>query len=1317
MSIGASLAAMGVAPAPASPAAAAESACDQFDTRIRVVILLDTSGSLRQTDPDNRRVAGALGAIDIIRRIAADNPETEFEVTVDTFDTIYHRGSGWVSVSSARSTERLDEAVAAAAVAEGSDTDYREVFTGVVERFRESSAADSVCGFLFWFTDGDHDTDNVSRTLSATERQEIDDLCRAGGPVDELRQLGVDVTAIELRVDRAPSPTLSRLVGQSEGCLGLRGESIGEVIDVGSARDLERKIQDAIPPVVDEDFPDVEPTCENRQAGQCEFPFTLLRNYEWIKVYIDLTEIDDPADLEIRLRPPDGGEGIPVNFTNDWAEIGETGMMGRVLSPSRSVIWVHLLSEIWRETSWDAQTWVVEFFGPEGEKAAAATTTEELLRSRARVDNLEFDGDSLTGVVNDLESVATDEILVVSTRIAEALHDGADADFGSSAQVEADGGFVLGGIVDDIIKATAGSTFLAENQSPDGKRAVPVEVSLGKRIEYGPYDFWPIADSGDVTEDVVFCFEPDRAVAQMGASLSFQVTVFPCARSRVLSEPQVLARDDEGSSFPVDVVVGWRCEAPSGAAGADGFACPELELKVNTKYSQTWDFCFEFTDSPDPALPADLGDAQCPDPTQELPSESTRPAPGIPTTGVAPGAAPTEPGGLPSEGAAPTEPGGLPMEGAAPTEPGGLPMEGAAPTEPGGLPSEGAAPGEPGQLPPEDDGNWIEASVRGVLPEIATVNISDSLFDPSGKVLVTAKGGSFDGELRLEDASASGLEGEEVTVRNPRWVCNVPAGEDDVACPELSIDIISVEDVKANLSLDVQAETTDKTLEAGEQDSYTISADVVEVVGVLPRNVSAELSDEPFDPSGALRFAADGGAFEGVLSVEEIAASGAGDAELDVQMPPWECRVPANEEGFECPDLPISVLSPGGAVAELSVRASLESAEESLSSPVQSSFDRQFVATEVLGYLPSQMDAAVGDPFDPQGSVVFKVDSGVVDGRFTVGEVVVSPADGDEFTVEIEEYECEVPANEDGFECPVLELEVLPESDTTADLTVKGEWLIVDDDLEAPDAEVMEGTMADIELAVWDTNVFLAAFLVLLAGLLVLVAGSRTAAAWRRRRWAPISYPRSYSAEVVRDSGGIVTTPDGRGLMIDPVECGFAPELAMGHSSALVEGVQLKIGWLPLLLGKDVQIVAISTNGECVANKGSLVQKDRRVGLVGSTLRDGWVIETLGGRNRLVFWDVPSSKEEAQARLDDILNEVSSKLAAQRSAPREAEAQQQSETFERGDSSPFEERGQQPGGGDAQFDRWRSPFDEQNRQPPPGGAGDLPWEGSSDPFV
>ena len=1140
VTLAATLTGLGAVISTPSPTAAAASGCDQFDTQIRVLILLDTSGSLRQTDPENRRIAGALSAIQIIRRIAEDNPETRFLVAVDTFAASYERESNWVELSSVRSAESLTTAVASSANADGRSTDYREVFEGAVERFNQSTGEGGVCDFMFWFTDGDHDTDNISGILSAQEQAEIDGLCGIGGPVDQLRQLGVDVTALELRVDRVPSQTLRRLVGESGECIGLRGESIGEVVDAGSARELERKIQDAIPPVVDEDFPEAEPTCENRQAGQCEFPFVLSENLEWIKVYVVLTEIENPSELDIRLRPPGGGESIQVSFGDNWAEIANTGMLGRLSSPSHPVIWAHKLSDTWRGTQWgEDQNWVVEFFGPEGEKAAAATTTEELLRSSARVGNLDFDGESLSGVVDEIESVKGDELLAVSTRIADFGASEQDGLFGVPVIVEDSADFVFPTIVEDIISTTQDTDYMSSGMNDEGERVVPIEVSLGKRILYGPFDSWPLPDASRVTTDIVFCSAPDVDVSTLSGAVGFAVE--RCARPRVLSDPVVTARDSGGEEVRVSVDPNWECQVPAGADGLESFECPELPIVGYPKYSETGDLCLEFRDRPESALSIDSA----------------------PAVGSAP---------APADGD-------------------------------GSAPADVAAPADAAQPPAvsEQEEECVEGvllravPLLGVLPEITDVSPSDSRFDPTGSISVSAKGGVSAGSLTLKAVSANEVDGEELNNDYDRWTCEVPARADDHECPELLVALTSPEATEADLSFEIEVEALD----------------------------------------------------------------------------------PATDD------------------------------------PIEDEVEKKVENVEVSGYLPKGFSVSVDDPFDSQGSLRFEIDNGVLAGVFSVEEVKVIPAEGEEFSVDMSEqapdYECEVEAMADGYECPELVLELLPEDDVIADLEVQAKWQVENPDLEVSDELALEGKLEDVELLVWDREIFLGMILALLGGLLALAAAARFSSAWYRRRWAPVESPRSHSLLVTRGADDLVTTADGSPLSVEPSECAFAPSLGVPAASAVVEGVMLKVGWGSLLAGRAPRIVASSPSGDCRANKGIRTKGEKKVGLVGSSLRDGWVLETIGDRHRLVYWNVPDSRDEAQSRLEELATEIAPHLGARQSSP---SAQPPQPTPSQPESDyPFGAPSAPGSSGTPS-----SPFDERPKAPPGGRSADLPWGDSGDPF-
>ncbi len=874
LSLAATLAGFGVVLSTSSPTSAAAARCNQGET-LRVLILLDTSGSLRNTDPGNLRIIGAQEAIDIISGIAKDKPGTRFLVGVDTFATKYQIEGDWVDAISVEELENLKAEVPfrarVRAGIDGKFTDYREVFKGAVERFSQPTGSGGTCDFLFWFTDGDHDTDNVAGTPSVTEEGEIDDLCGINGPVDELRQFGVDVTVLELSVNREPSQTLRRLVGEfsvgeSSECRGLRGESIGEVIPATSASELERKLLDAIQRGVDPDFPPDPPTCENRRAGYCEYPFVLSEDLEWIKVYVQLEELANPDALAIRLRPPDGSGSIPLSFSEDWSEIAETGMQVRVSSPSYKIIWAHRLSEDWRGTKWgEDQIWVVEFFGPEGEKAAAAVKPEELPLTTAKVSDLEFDGSSLNGVVDGIENIEGDELLVARTRLPDLGDTGGDGLFSESVIVDsATGDFAIPDIVERIISATRDTDYLSSNWNDEGERVVPVEVSLEKRIDYGPYDAWPLEGSSEVTDDddIVFCPIPNVGVSILPGGFRFEVEVKPCAHSRVLSDPRVTASDAQGNPLEVSVDPDWECQVPAGVRGSPNFPCPELEIESFPGYSEKADLCVEFRDQPGfplPNFPASVADGG-EDCAGGILVQGV-PVPGIlpKITAVSPSDARFDPTGAISVIArGGLNEGTLTLRDVSASEVGGEELIDDSPrwsctvparAENHDCPELSVSLGSPqkteadlllnieveaidraGELVQEDVQEEVESvEVLGYSPERFGVSVSDP-FDSQGSLLFEIDHGVFNSAFNVEEIKVIPVEGEEFLVELSEeasdYECEVAARAKGFQCPELVLDILPKSDVMADLEVKTRWRVDAPDLGLSEELHVVVSPDV-----------------------------------------------------------------------------------------------------------------------------------------------------------------------------------------------------------------------------------------------------------------------------------------------------------------------------------------------------------------------------------------------------------------------------------------------------------------------------------------------------------
>ena len=206
-----------------------------------------------------------------------------------------------------------------------------------------------------------------------------------------------------------------------------------------------------------------------------------------------------------------------------------------------------------------------------------------------------------------------------------------------------------------------------------------------------------------------------------------------------------------------------------------------------------------------------------------------------------------------------------------------------------------------------------------------------------------------------------------------------------------------------------------------------------------------------------------------------------------------------------------------------------------------------------------------------------------------------------------------------------------------------------------PDVAFMAASAGPFDLRVWEFSVFRSSLVRLLVLVLAIVIAVRVAAAWARRRWAPIASPHYFTEEAVLDDSDRLVIEGGGSPLIDPARYEVTAGLSSPRSSADIGGVRLRVLWWPLLLGSRVRIAAFSGSGDCVSLKGSRFRRfrrGRRFGIVGSSLSQGWAAEASGGdRVRLVLWDVPDDRAEAQARYEEVLDQAARRLSDIRGTP------------------------------------------------------------------
>jgi hypothetical protein len=120
---------------------------------IEVLLLIDQSGSLARTDPDDQRITGARAVVRSYASLA--ERVQQIEIQVAGFGEDYRPGE-WMPLSQDALGTALERVEAVASVDDQQHTDYVYAMEGAAAAFEGSTAT---CQILFWFTDGEHDLD------------------------------------------------------------------------------------------------------------------------------------------------------------------------------------------------------------------------------------------------------------------------------------------------------------------------------------------------------------------------------------------------------------------------------------------------------------------------------------------------------------------------------------------------------------------------------------------------------------------------------------------------------------------------------------------------------------------------------------------------------------------------------------------------------------------------------------------------------------------------------------------------------------------------------------------------------------------------------------------------------------------------------------------------------------------------------------------------------------------------------------------------------------------------------------------------------
>lgn len=379
----------------------------QASPRINLLILLDTSGSLRTTDPGNLRSAGTRDALRIVEELSRSYPDSRIEVTLDTFDERYSRQEGWHPAD--QIFARVGDSIETIASDAGLFTDYRAALSGAWERFATRA---NDCNLLIWFTDGQHAT----AADDEGEQNELVELCRS--PVMRSLHDQVWVGAVQLTEGDTAASRLRYLYGEegsgasSQACTNqLRGRIydsfetnelstvLRELIERsigGSGGPAEPGTPEAVLPP-----PEVFEGCDGDGSPEtpCVYTFTLEPGIESFRAFVDRTLIErgiqNPESVLVAVRAPDGtispsiggrGDIRPGEEPTRYVQINPFGFFARSNFPSDLQIVGHQVAQQLAHTDlwswqWEGE-WALLFFGEspaaqaDARRAAAAVRVQ-----------------------------------------------------------------------------------------------------------------------------------------------------------------------------------------------------------------------------------------------------------------------------------------------------------------------------------------------------------------------------------------------------------------------------------------------------------------------------------------------------------------------------------------------------------------------------------------------------------------------------------------------------------------------------------------------------------------------------------------------------------------------------------------------------------------------------------------------------------------------------------------------------------------------------------------------------------------------------
>ena len=317
-----------------------------------LLLVLDTSRSLQETDPGNQRVEAATYLIQELNAFVGQSG-AKLDVAVAGFSDTYRQTLGWTPLGDDTAGQVLDAVSAYQTANTGFETDYWSAVNGA-RLDLAAHAGEGDCTAMVWLSDGMYDLDSRStpdeeRAYGTTkpygpkvdlktdaaadqvQRAGVVDLCRQGGVSDALRVQGVLTLAIGLQGSQQPG-SFDLMQGiatggdvDGEACGARDASHTGEFVLAQNIGDLFFAFDE----LADPDHAPISqatPMCQGTVCPQGAHQFVLDQSISSVRI-LGGTDLEDfyavlqsPAGTRTRITPGGsiGGSSSAYELEGSW---------------------------------------------------------------------------------------------------------------------------------------------------------------------------------------------------------------------------------------------------------------------------------------------------------------------------------------------------------------------------------------------------------------------------------------------------------------------------------------------------------------------------------------------------------------------------------------------------------------------------------------------------------------------------------------------------------------------------------------------------------------------------------------------------------------------------------------------------------------------------------------------------------------------------------------------------------------------------------------------------------------------------------------